>query len=392
MNLFDQLERVDDVTWVLAPHDGMHVPGRIYADSTSIEQLRREAEDPQGWSALRQLKQVASLPGIVAPALALPDVHPGYGFPIGGVGAFDADDGVVVVGGVGFDINCGVRLMRTPLRREDVLADLDRIAADLYRAVPAGLGSKGTLSLSAKEIDRVLREGAEYVVDQGMGLASDLEYTEESGRVNGADPDCVSPLAKERQLRQLGTLGSGNHYLELQSVDAILDPKAAQAFGVTAGQIVISIHTGSRALGHQIGQDYLREMATAPAKYDIRIPDQEMVCAPIRSVEGGRYLAAVACGTNCAFANRQAIAHWVRMSVARSCGIDPDAIQTVYDIGHNHVKFEHHVVDGVPRRLLVHRKGSTRAFGPGHADVPAAYRSLGHPTLVGGTMGTASYI
>ncbi|MGD9676297.1 MAG: RtcB family protein [Candidatus Bipolaricaulia bacterium] len=392
MNLFDRLERVNDVTWVLAPHDGMNVPGRIYADPSSIDQLRHEAEEPQGWSALRQLKHVASLPGIVAPALALPDVHPGYGFPIGGVGAFDADDGVVVVGGVGFDINCGVRLMRTPLRREDVLPDLDRIAAELYRAVPAGLGSQGALSLPTKEIDRVLREGAGYVVDQGMGLADDLEYTEEGGRVDGADPGCVSPVAKQRQLRQLGTLGSGNHYLELQSVDAILDPEAARAFGVTAGQIVVSIHTGSRALGHQIGQDYLREMAGAPAKYGIRIPDQEMVCAPIRSTEGARYLAAVACGTNCAFANRQAIAHWVRMAMARLCGMDPATIQTVYDIGHNHVKFESHVVAGVRRRLLVHRKGSTRAFGPGHADIPAAYRSVGHPTLVGGTMGTASYI
>lgn len=392
MSVLDRLERVGDVEWVLPPHDGMLVAGRIYADSDTVDQLRREAEDPAGWSAIRQLKHVASLPGIVAPALALPDVHPGYGFPIGGVGAFDLDEGVVVVGGVGFDINCGVRLLRTPLRQRDVSSTIDRIAMDLYKAVPAGLGSKGALRLSMREIDRVLREGAQYVVHLGSGLATDLEYTEERGQVDGADPDAVSALAKQRQFQQVGTLGSGNHYLEVQTVDEILEPKAATAFGVSAGQVVVSIHTGSRALGHQIGQDYLKEMALAPAKYGIRIPDQEMVCAPVRSPDGQRYLAAVACGANCAFANRQAIAHLVRMSLARSCEIAPETIQTVYDIGHNHVRIEEHVVDGVPRRLLVHRKGATRAFGPGRADTPVAYREVGHPTLVGGTMGTASYI
>jgi len=392
LSVFDHMERVGDVEWTLAPHDGMLVAGRIYADAASIDQLRREADDPKGWSAVRQLKNVASLPGIVAPALALPDVHPGYGFPIGGVGAFDLDDGVVVVGGVGFDINCGVRLLRTPLRRGDVAPDIDRIAADLYRAVPAGLGSKGALRLSTKEIDRVLREGAPYVVRLGDGIESDLEYTEENGHVDGAEPDAVSALAKQRQFQQVGTLGSGNHYLEVQIVDELLEPKAARAFGLAAAQVVVSIHTGSRALGHQIGQDSLREMASACEKYGIRIPDQEMVCAPARSPEGQRYLAAVACGANCAFANRQAITHLVRTSLARSCSIDPETIQTVYDIGHNHVRIEEHEVDGVARRLLVHRKGATRAFGPGRSDVPPAYRECGHPTLVGGTMGTSSYV
>jgi tRNA-splicing ligase RtcB len=392
MRDFERLERIAACEWLLPAHNRMNVPARIFADEATVEQLRADDAARSGWSALRQLKNVAGLPGIVGEALALPDVHPGYGFPIGGVAAFDPDDGVAVVGGVGFDINCGVRLMATPRTAEDVLGSLDALGKDLFSTVPAGLGSKGKLRLSIAEIDRVLTDGAAYAVDRGFGLAADLEVIEENGRIPGADPSAVSDLAKQRQFAQVGTLGSGNHYLEVQRVDAILDPEAAEAYGLFQGQIVVSIHTGSRALGHQIGQDYLATMAATGARYGIEILERELVCAPIDSPEGAAYLGAVAAGANCAFANRQAIGHLVREAFVRCLGLAPTDIQTVYDIGHNNAKFEEHVVDRTTRRLLVHRKGSTRAFGPNHPASPPRYRAVGHPIFVGGTMGTASYV
>ncbi len=392
MDEWSRLEQVSDVEWVLPPHDRMTVPGRIYADRETIEQLRREQSDGAQWSAVRQVKHVASMPGIVTAALALPDVHPGYGFPIGGVGAFDLDLGVAVVGGVGFDINCGVRVLRTPLQRAQIAKEIERIGEDLFRTVPAGLGSSGSLRLSVAEIDRVLEGGASYAVERGYGFEEDLEFIEERGRMGGADPGAVSALAKQREFKQVGTLGSGNHYLELQYVERILDAAAAAAYGLREEQVVVAIHTGSRALGHQIGQDSLRDLGAAAARYGIDIPDQEMVCAPIRSPEGTRYLAAVAAGANCAFANRQVIAHLVRTSLERSCGLEPRDVATVYDIGHNNAKVEEHEVAGEPKRVLVHRKGATRAFGPGREEAPSGYRQVGHPTFVGGTMGTASYV
>ncbi len=387
-----ELERAGRSEWVVPPSGSMKVPGRIFADEETIAGLEADDAGRTEWSALRQIRNVASLPGIVSASIALPDVHPGYGFPIGGVGAFDLDEGVAVVGGVGFDINCGVRMLATPLVDDEVVPRLDDLARDLYETVPAGLGSKGKLRLSIAEIDRLLCDGAAYVVRNGYGRAEDLTFIEEGGAVGGADPSSVSDLAKQRQFGQVGTLGSGNHYLEVQVVDAVLDAEAATAYGLSAGRIVVSIHTGSRALGHQIGQDYLKEMAEASRKYGIAIPEREMVCAPIDSPEGRRYLSAVACGANCAFANRQVIAHLVRESLGRVCGLADADVRTVYDIGHNNAKIEEHVVDDRTRRLLVHRKGATRAFGPGRQEVPAAYRSVGHPTFVGGTMGTASYV
>jgi len=392
MNEFDALRPAGPSEWILPKTGRMRVPVRIYADTETIDELRRGSIDPSEWNALRQLRNVACLPGIVNAALALPDVHPGYGFPIGGVGAFDPRDGIAVVGGVGFDINCGVRLLATPLSRAALPADLDPIVDDLYRSIPAGLGSKGSLALSVRALDAVLRDGALDAVRRGYGVDRDLEYIEEGGRMEEADPSAVSALAKQRQAEQLGTLGSGNHYLELQYIDAILDAKAAAAYGLREDQVVLSIHTGSRALGHQIGQDSLKEMANASRRYGLEIAERELVGAPIQSPEGERYLGAVAAGANCAFANRQVIAHLARESLHRTLGIAPDAIRTVYDIGHNSAKFEEHPVDGERRRLLVHRKGATRAFGPGRAESPAAYRAVGHPTIVGGTMGTASYI
>jgi tRNA-splicing ligase RtcB len=370
----------------------MRVPGRIIADEGTIEQLQQDLVQKKEWNALVQVRDVACLPGIVSAALALPDVHPGYGFPIGGVAAFDIEQGVVVVGGVGFDINCGVRLLATPVARADLDPLLTKLADDLYRTVPAGLGSEGKLRLSVKEIDRLLQEGARYVVERGYGLERDLTFIEEEGRIRNADPLTVSLLAKQRQFRQVGTLGSGNHYLEVQTIERVFDQEAAAIYGLTEGQVVVSIHTGSRALGHQIGQDYLKEMERASKRYQIPIRERELVCAPIKSPEGKRYLSAVACGSNCAFANRQVIAHLVRSSFNRVLGIPLDAVRTVYDIGHNNVKTEQHRVCGEERTLLVHRKGSTRAFGPGREESPASYRAVGHPILVGGTMGTASYV
>ena len=386
------LERVSASEWILPETGDMRVPGRLFADAETVEQLLADVAAKTEWNSLRQLRNVACLPGIVGAALALPDIHPGYGFPIGGVGAFDLEEGVAVVGGVGFDINCGVRLLATPLEAKDVSSRLERLVDDLFGTVPAGLGSEGELRLSVEEIDRLLEQGAPYVVRLGYGLDEDLAYIEEEGRIPGADPAAVSRLAKQREFRQVGTLGSGNHYLEVQTVETILDPRAASAYGLFAGQIVVAVHTGSRALGHQIGQDYLKVMEEASRRYAIPVRERELVCAPISSDEGQRYLAAVACGSNCAFANRQMIAHLVRTSLHRVLGLAAAEVRTVYDIGHNNAKVERHVVDGQSRQLLVHRKGSTRAFSAGREESPEAYRAVGHPTLVGGTMGTASYV
>lgn len=388
----DELERVSDVEWRIPRAGAMRVPARIYADASTIEQLVDEAGSATGWSALRQICNVASLPGIVEAAVALPDVHPGYGFPIGGVGAFDLSEGVAVVGGVGFDINCGVRLLRTPLVKDDAERLIDRLGKALFETVPAGLGSTGALRLSVKEVDALLVGGARYVTARGYGTKDDLFFVEEEGCMQGADPDAVSILAKQRQFGQVGTLGSGNHYLEVQVVEKVLDEHAARVYGLRQDAVVVSIHTGSRALGHQIGQDALRAMAGAGDKYGIRIPDPEMVCAPIASAEGRAYLAAIACGSNCAFANRQVIAHLVRRTIARVAGLAEDEIQTVCDIGHNNAKIENHRVAGGTKSLLVHRKGATRAFAAGRDEVPAAYREVGHPIVVGGSMGTASYV
>ncbi|MFC2106406.1 RtcB family protein [Candidatus Bipolaricaulota bacterium] len=381
-----------DGEWMVPQQGAMKVPGVVFGDRETINQLILDEDNQVQWSALQQVRNVAGLPGIVNAAIALPDIHPGYGFPIGGVGAFDIREGVVVAGGVGFDINCGVRLMSTPLTRSEIEPSLESIGESLFRTIPAGLGAQGKLRLSVSELDDLLRMGAEYIISRGYGVTEELEFIEESGCMPYADPETVSDRAKQRQFRQVGTLGSGNHYLEIQVVERVLDSEAAGAYGLFQDQIVLSIHTGSRALGHQIGQDYLKEMARAVAKYGFDIPERELACAPIESEEGRRYLAAVACGTNCAFANRQMIAHLVRESMRNVLGISSSGIRTIYDIGHNNAKFETHTVDGIPRELLVHRKGSTRAFGPGRDESPATYRNVGHPIIVGGTMGTASYV
>jgi tRNA-splicing ligase RtcB len=386
-----ELKKINDCIWEIPKTGDMVVPGRVYGDEDIVRHLRHDIELGKEWNALTQIRNVACLPGIQRYALAMADIHPGYGYPIGGIGAFELENGVISVAGVGFDINCGVRTMKTQLTRDDVMKVQKELADSLFRTVPAGIGSKGDVALKEKEIDELLIQGAEFVINRDYGFRKDMEYIEENGCVRGADPSNVSLRSKQREYRQIGTLGSGNHYLEVQYVEKVEDEKAAKAFGLFENQILISIHCGSRALGHQIGTDYLQTLEQASKKYGIPIRDKELVCAPINSPEGQKYFSAVNAGINCAFANRQAIAHLTRKAF-KFMGVKPDEIETFYDIGHNNVKLEKHKVDGKMVELMVHRKGSTRAFGPGRDEVPKAYRKIGQPVLVGGTMGTASYI
>ena len=360
-----QIRQIERYVWEVVRQGEMRVPGRIYTNRRGIEELADEVRQGKAWNALQQVINVASLPGIQVASLAMADVHPGYGFPIGGVGAFDLQEGVVSVAGVGYDINCGVRTLRTTLHRDEVEPHKVKLADALYRTVPAGLGSKGNIHLTIQEMDKLLVKGAEWVVRHGYGLPQDLEYIEEQGAIAGADPATVSHKAKERELQQIGSLGSGNHYLEVQWVDEIYAPQAADAYGLFPGQILVSIHSGSRALGHQIGTDYLKVLDAASRKYGIPIRERELVCAPYDSPEGRQYLAAVRCGINVAFANRQALAHLAREGFHQALGVRPDEITTLYEIAHNTAKVEEHEVDGKRKQVIVHRKGATRAFGPG---------------------------
>lgn len=338
---------------------------------------------------LEQIGNVALLPGLVGCAMTMPDAHWGYGFPIGGVAAFDADEGgIVSAGGVGFDISCGIRCMRTNLAIEDIEPFMKPLADILFRNIPAGVGEEGSIRLSLAELGKVMREGAEWAVKSGYGEARDLEFVEERGRVDGAVPEYVSMLAKKRQLGEMGTLGSGNHYLEIQVVDRIYDAAAAQAFGLMEGKILISIHCGSRGLGHQIGTDYLVHLAKAANR--LGITDRELACAPIHSSEGRQYLGAMNAAINVALANRQILAHLARETFET---IFPESkLDTLFDVSHNTCKVERHLVEGRERTLHIHRKGATRAFPPHHPDLPETYRPVGQPVFVGGSMGTGSYI
>lgn len=361
----------------------MRVPAIIYAS----EPLLRAMDD----KVREQVSNVAMLPGIVKAAYAMPDAHWGYGFPIGGVAAFDPDEGgVVSAGGVGFDISCGVRMLRTGITGDEIQPLQKTLADALFTAIPAGLGSTGRVHLNDKEMEAMLAGGAQWAVRQGYGSRDDLAYTEEQGCIAGADPAQVSAHARQRQQDEMGTLGSGNHYLEVQLVGEIFDTRAAATFGLRRGDVVISIHCGSRGLGHQIGTEFLRRMAIDAASYRIQLPDRELACAPLHSATGSAYLGAMRAAINCALANRQILTHLVRQTFAR---LFPNTtLALVYDVSHNTCKLEQHRVDGAPRHLFVHRKGATRAFGPGHPAVPEAYRTVGQPVLIGGTMGTASYV
>ncbi len=369
--------------WELEKTASMRVPGLVVAS----EALLRAMEGP----VFTQLANVAALPGIVQAAWAMPDAHSGYGFPIGGVAAFDPHQGgVVSAGGVGFDIACGVRTLLTNLNAPRIRERHKELADTLFSHVPAGLGRSGDLHLSPREMDAMLHGGACWAVDAGFGEARDLECCEENGVMRGADPDMVSEHAKKRQEDQVGTLGSGNHYLEVQEVVRIFDDKTAQAFGLSLGQAVVSIHCGSRGLGHQIGTDFLKRMLDQAPRHGLNLPDKELACAPLDSTLGREYLGAMRAGINCALANRQVLTHLARQAFA---AVFPEArLSLLYDVSHNTCKEETHLVNGTKRRLFVHRKGATRAFGPGHPDLPPEFRRTGQPVLVGGSMGAHSYI
>ncbi|MFZ5539517.1 MAG: RtcB family protein [Pseudomonadota bacterium] len=383
-----KLVRRSDNEWVIEPDSdprarGMRVPGVIYA----TEALVREMDE----KVYEQVANVAKLPGIVAASYAMPDAHWGYGFPIGGVAAFDPDEGgVVSAGGVGFDISCGVRCLHTGLKSADVEACKTLLADALYARIPAGVGSTGAIRLSPSEMDSMLAGGARWAVERGYGSAEDLERIEERGCMRGAQPEAVSEHAKKRQRDEMGTLGSGNHYLEVQRVAQVFDERIARAFGLAVDDVVVSIHCGSRGLGHQIGTEFLKSMAVEAKQHGIELPDRELACAPLASTTGQRYLGAMRAAINCALANRQILTHLTRAVFA---DILPAArLPLLYDVSHNTCKLEEHVVDGRPRKLYVHRKGATRAFGPGHPDLPAALREVGQPVLIGGSMGTCSYV
>jgi tRNA-splicing ligase RtcB len=378
-----RFERTSAFRWLLPATGPMRVPAILFAD----EELLGGMDDKVG----EQLSNVATLPGIVEAALAMPDAHWGYGFPIGGVAAFDPEEGgIVSAGGVGFDISCGVRSLLTGLQRRDIEAVAEKLAHELARQIPAGLGSTGHIRLEDAEFDRMLRGGARWAVERGWGSSEDLEHCEEHGCIDGADPAQISRQARRRQRDEMGTLGSGNHYLEIQAVADVFDPAAAAAYGLAPGAVVVSIHCGSRGLGHQIGTEFLREMAVQAPSLGITLPDRELACAPIRSDLGQRYLGAMRSAMNCALANRQILTELTRQSFARQL---PAARLTVmYDVSHNICKEEEHELRGIRRKLFVHRKGATRAFGPGNDAVPPAYRGVGQPVLIGGSLGTSSWV
>lgn len=379
----NRLVQDSEYRWRIPVEGPMHGPGILFGDREQILQM-----DDRVYT---QLYNVTLLPGLVGPAYAMPDAHWGYGFPIGGVAAFDANaGGVVSAGGVGFDISCGVRTLHTGLTSAEVDSVKTRLADALFADIPAGVGSQGSIRLDDQQMDAMLKGGARWAVRQGYGTDNDLERTEERGCIAAANPADVSDRAKRRQRQEMGTLGSGNHYLELQRVATIYEPEIARQFELAEDDVLISIHCGSRGLGHQIGTDYLREMLISAPEFGIDLPDRELACAPIRSELGQRYLGAMRAGMNCALANRQIITHLTREIVGQFL---PGArLEMLYDVSHNICKVESHVVDGEPRELYVHRKGATRAFGPGNPDLDDSLRTAGQPVLIGGSMGTASYV
>ncbi|MFO1126114.1 MAG: RtcB family protein [Methylocystis sp.] len=382
MNL-SRFERIAETAWRVAPFGGMRAPAIVYAS----EDLMKDMDD----KVFDQVTNVAKLPGIVRASYAMPDAHWGYGFPIGGVAAFDADEGgVVSAGGVGFDVSCGVRTHLTHLTRAQVVSVQQELADALFEHVPAGVGSEGEIALDEQGLNAMLLGGAQWAIERGFGRAEDLDRIEERGCASDADPAAVSEHARKRQRREMGTLGSGNHYLEVQEVAEIFDEKTAAAYGLVNGECVVTIHCGSRGLGHQIGTEYLREMLISAQNYGIDLPDRELACAPIKSDLGRKYLGAMRAAINCALANREIIGHLARQVFARF--FEHGELPLMFDVSHNTCKVERHAIDGETRQLFVHRKGATRAFGPGHESLPEALRPHGQPVLIGGSMGAGSYV
>ncbi|MBN2444079.1 MAG: RtcB family protein [Spirochaetales bacterium] len=385
----EHLKKLSTYTWLISKEmmKDMKVDAIIYASKTLLD----TAED----EAVKQLTNVACLPGVISPVLGMPDMHWGYGLPMGAVGAFDKDDGVISCGCTGYDINCGVHMLKTDLMVDEVKPKIRKLVDRLFADIPCGVGAQSTLRLNPKEMEKVLFKGAAWAVENGYGVKDDLVRMEEKGCLEGADPSKLSENAIKRGIPQLGTLGAGNHFLEIQIVDKIYDSEAAKAFGITEpGQITIMIHCGSRGLGHQVATDYLRIHGSAAKKYGIKLPDPQLVCAPTTSKEGQDYLGAMRGAANYAFCNRQIIAHWMRESFSRVFGKNWEKLgmNTVYDVAHNICKLEEHTINGKKQQVYVHRKGSTRAFPPGHAELPDVYKQSGQPVLIAGSMGTASYI
>jgi len=382
-----ELVQIDPYRWEIKKSGAMQVPVRIYSSRALIEAVKKD-------ETFRQLVNVAQLPGILTAAMAMPDMHWGYGFPIGGVAAFDCGDGVISPGGVGYDINCGVRLAATRLLQEEIRPRLDSLVNALYQNIPTGVGSTGKLKLSNADLKQVLKLGSPWVVSKGYGEAMDIEHTEDQGCMTDADPAAVSQKALDRGRKQLGTLGSGNHFLEIGVVEEIHDPVAADAFGLAKDRITLLLHTGSRGLGHQTCDDFLAALTRKLNTKGVSLPDRQLVYAPISSCEGRQYYQAMACAANFAWANRQVLIHNARQTFQQVLGISPRGLgmRQVYDVCHNIAKFEQHTIDGVSKRLCIHRKGATRAFPPGHPDLCTDFQKSGQPILIPGDMGTASYV
>ncbi len=382
------IERIHDYAWRIRKHGNMLVDGIIYASHKMLESILSD-------ESIKQVENVACLPGIVGASLAMPDIHWGYGFPIGGVAAFDVEEGIISPGGVGYDINCGVRLLRTDLEAKDVKPKTREIVNQLFRDIPTGVGShRRDFKLGPDDLKNVLKHGAAWAVSHGYGDEFDLDHIEANGCIPGADPQAVSERAKHRGRDQMGTLGSGNHFVELQEVVEIYDEQAANVMGLFLGQITVTVHTGSRGLGHQVCEDNIEQMLAASRRYHIELPDKQLCCAPIDSPEGHKYFAAMAAAANFAFGNRQMITHWVRQALEKALRAGPADLRIipVYDVCHNIAKFEEHRVGGVSRRLCVHRKGATRAYPAKHPEIPNMYRDIGQPVLIPGDMGRYSFV
>lgn len=376
-----QIKKISELEWEIPRQGNMQVPVKIFASEKVLEKIKQD-------KTIQQIKNVSCLSGILSPAIAMPDAHMGYGFPIGGVAAFDLEKGVISPGGVGYDINCSIRLLKTNLKRKDVEKNRKEIAKQLFNEIPSGVGKKGRLILKEKQVDEVLKEGAQWVVEQGFGKKEDYENIEEQGCMKQANPEFVSKRAKSRGIPQLGSLGAGNHFLELQVVDEIFDEKIAKVFGLEKDQVVIMIHCGSRGLGHQVASDYIQEMEK---KFGTKnLPDKELICAPIQSELGKKYFGAMCAAANFGFANKQILTHYIRESMKE---IFPKfQADVVYEVCHNIAKIEEYKIDGKKQKVLVTRKGATRSLGEGHKDIPEKYKKVGQPVLLPGSMGTASYV
>ena len=381
-----QLKKLDHAMWVMEPYDTMKVPAYIFANDNLIGKMQKDR-------TLQQLKNVASLEGIINHASVMPDGHEGYGFPIGGVAAFDAEDGLVSPGGVGYDINCGVRLLTTNLTEAQVRPKIKELCDGLFKNIPSGVGSEGRIKISHEELDQAVVQGIDWALEKGYGRKEDKESTEEYGRIEGANPKAVTPTSKKRGKSQFGTLGAGNHFLEIQVVDKIMHPEAAKAFGLYEGQITVMIHCGSRGYGHQICTDTIPPLLDLARKNNFWLPDQELVYAPLKTKEAQTYMDSMRCAVNYAFVNRHIIAHWTRETFDQVFGKSTsDHMPLVYDVAHNIAKYEEHTVDNKRRKLIVHRKGATRAFPAGRIELPPKYRLIGQPVLIPGSMGTSSYV